>query len=245
MCPASLTPAVRTGRRRSENACKFRHLHATKRQADFWRCRMARTKVVRGTCTVIGCGRPHKLRGYCAAHAQRLRRGVPVDVPIAARDTAPPETCTADGCSAPVKAKGLCQAHYALLLRHGHTKHRDRKQPKRTCTINGCTNWYYASGLCHQHYMRKRKLREKYGITPAQEAEMFAAQSGVCAICACERTKTDSRSGKLMDFDVDHCHTTGKVRGLLCSRCNRGIGLFQDDPAILRRAAAYLESHST
>jgi hypothetical protein len=46
-----------------------------------------------------------------------------------------------------------------------------------------------------------------------------------------------------MELAVDHCHTTGKVRGLLCSTCNTALGSFQDNPAYLKAAIHYLESH--
>lgn len=76
----------------------------------------------------------------------------------------------------------------------------------------------------------------QYGITPDDYAAFFSAQNGRCAICG-----TDTPSKRRVFFDVDHCHTTGKVRGLLCEVCNRAIGLLKDSPEMLRRAADYLE----
>src|ERR1700693_346846 len=107
---------------------------------------MEKTKVVRGACTVPGCGRPHKARGYCAAHLQRWMRGVEVAVPLRGRDMSHPERCSQEGCDGPVKAKGLCQAHYAHLLRHGHTRYHDRKRPPKPCSRPGCESHLYASG---------------------------------------------------------------------------------------------------
>lgn len=69
-----------------------------------------------------------------------------------------------------------------------------------------------------------------YGITPEEYQAMSEAQDGKCAICHTRHRLV-----------VDHCHKTMKVRGLLCQRCNKGIGLFLDDPIALRRAAKYLE----
>jgi hypothetical protein len=66
---------------------------------------------------------------------------------------------------------------------------------------------------------------------------MLVMQDSKCAICARhidELPKT---------LDVDHCHTTGKVRGLLCGKCNMGIGYFQDNTKTINKALAYLESH--
>ena len=77
------------------------------------------------------------------------------------------------------------------------------------------------------------KLQRSYGISLADYEQMLADQNGVCKICG----KPDP------DFalSVDHCHKTGKVRGLLCGSCNFGLGKFYDSPNLLRRAAEYLE----
>jgi len=80
---------------------------------------------------------------------------------------------------------------------------------------------------------RQYKLLCAYGITIAQYDAMLARQGGVCAICRKHRGKT---------LCVDHCHVTGKVRGLLCRKCNAAIGFFEDDPRIARAGAAYLEA---
>lgn len=75
-----------------------------------------------------------------------------------------------------------------------------------------------------------------YGLTPEQYAEMLEEQGGVCAICG-----TDEWPGKGNRPHVDHDHSTGRVRGILCSHCNHGLGKFRDDPERLRAAAEYLE----
>ena len=67
---------------------------------------------------------------------------------------------------------------------------------------------------------------------------MLAKQNGQCAICA----TTDPGCGH-KHFCVDHDHKTGEVRGLLCMRCNKGLGLFKDDPVITQLATNYLRSH--
>lgn len=194
-------------------------------------------------CTVPDCGRPHKARGYCEAHYQHHLRGIPIKPVLRARDTSPPAQCTEPGCTSPPKGKGLCAMHYARKLRHGHTRFHDRKRPPKPCLVEGCENHLYAKGVCHLHYMRKRKLRDSYGITLEQEAEMMAAQGDKCAICDAPSGKRNGPTGKLSNLCVDHCHKTLKVRGLLCDACNTAIGLLQDSPAILLRAAAYLEKH--
>lgn len=83
-------------------------------------------------------------------------------------------------------------------------------------------------------YERKTKLRSKYGLSVEEWEVMYADQNGLCAICRLPLVETK--------IHVDHNHTTGEVRGLLCRLCNPGIGYFQDDPELLMRAAEYLQS---
>jgi hypothetical protein len=66
---------------------------------------------------------------------------------------------------------------------------------------------------------------------------MLEAQGGRCAIC-----RSDKPGGRGR-FAVDHCHSSGRVRGLLCVACNAGLGQFRDDPDLLRAAVAYLAVH--
>ena len=72
-----------------------------------------------------------------------------------------------------------------------------------------------------------------YGITIADYNAILERQGGVCAICKKHPGET---------LCVDHCHATGKVRGLLCRKCNAAIGFLEDDPRNARAAAAYLEA---
>ena len=81
----------------------------------------------------------------------------------------------------------------------------------------------------------KYELKAKYNITPDDYDALLASQSGVCAICL------GPQEGQKR-FAVDHDHASGRVRGLLCTRCNRSLGGFGDDPATLSRAAEYLRS---
>lgn len=86
------------------------------------------------------------------------------------------------------------------------------------------------------HSNRKTNLKTKFGITPEDYDHMFDQQSGACAIC----NKPEVQNKRLA---VDHCHHTGRVRGLLCSMCNTGIGKLNDDPNLLDKAAQYLRAH--
>jgi hypothetical protein len=87
---------------------------------------------------------------------------------------------------------------------------------------------------CCPDYARERGLLRMYGITVDRFEEILALQDGLCAIC-----RTPAFGAKLPH--VDHDHESGSVRGILCSNCNTGLGLFKDDPELLRAAAKYLE----
>jgi excisionase family DNA binding protein len=83
-----------------------------------------------------------------------------------------------------------------------------------------------------------RKL--KYGISQEEYDQMFTAQSGLCASCGQPET-TMRRSGTLDTLSVDHCHTTGAVRGLLCANCNRALGLLHENPEKIKALLRYVE----
>ena len=89
-------------------------------------------------------------------------------------------------------------------------------------------------------YGRKSALLARYGLSMAQYESILAVQSGCCAICL---KSVDVINGKARHFSVDHNHTTGKVRGILCNNCNLGIGALGDRLELLQRAVVYLETH--
>ena len=82
-----------------------------------------------------------------------------------------------------------------------------------------------------------RRLKRTYGLSSAKKEGMLRQQSGACALCG---TKAPGKSG----WHIDHNHTTGKVRGLLCLWCNVGLGYFKDRADLLRRAANYVGVHA-
>lgn len=82
----------------------------------------------------------------------------------------------------------------------------------------------------------KCRLKLRYGITTEQYEQMFALQSSRCGICKIDLEYFDTRTC------VDHCHVTGKVRGLLCRNCNVALGHFRDDPVILHAAIDWLSN---
>jgi hypothetical protein len=82
-----------------------------------------------------------------------------------------------------------------------------------------------------KEYRRKWALRSRYGLTVEQYQEMFSSQGGVCAICRKPSKRT---------LNVDHCHKTKEIRGLLCDGCNVGLSNFRDNINSLSRAREYL-----
>lgn len=87
-------------------------------------------------------------------------------------------------------------------------------------------------------HKRKSQRLKKYGITRSEFMDLMNAQGGKCAICG-------HRDTSIRNFFpvVDHCHESGKVRGLLCMNCNMGVGKFKDSPQLLIRAAEYISNH--
>jgi hypothetical protein len=89
--------------------------------------------------------------------------------------------------------------------------------------------WQRAYTRRHPEKRKDQRLKKMFGISLEQYNEMLAAQGNLCVICGSET--------KLV---VDHCHTTGKVRGLLCQLCNSVIGMAREDIGVLKKAIKYL-----
>lgn len=96
---------------------------------------------------------------------------------------------------------------------------------------------------CHSEKRRKENpdtkknlhLKRTYGITLVEYNTMFKEQKGCCKICGTHQSNLKH------SLHVDHCHTTGEVRGLLCSNCNAGLGMFKDNVTFLKNAIEYLK----
>jgi len=109
---------------------------------------------------------------------------------------------------------------------HGPYSPRDKSGGCKQCSSERYQNW---KGI---------HLQNRYGISQEKFDQMVTAQDRVCLIC--EQPETTIIKGVLPTLSVDHNHSTGQVRGLLCRRCNTMLGLAQDSPALLERAIAYL-----
>lgn len=101
------------------------------------------------------------------------------------------------------------------------------------------SSWPGARSRCKTCWQKDGQFRArrdkclKYGLTESRAVEIAALKNADCAICG----------DTVQKFHIDHCHTTGKFRDLLCSNCNSGLDLLRDDPDILRKAALYVEEH--
>lgn len=89
--------------------------------------------------------------------------------------------------------------------------------------------WYHA----HPKSWWGIRLTQRYGLSLDDYDRMLISQSGRCLVCG-----NDFKHSR--DSNVDHCHKTGRVRGILCTACNSGIGYFRDDPTIMESAITYL-----
>lgn len=95
--------------------------------------------------------------------------------------------------------------------------------------------WRDANREHRRLYRKRHGLRANYSMTLEERDAILASQGGVCAVNGC--TKPGGRG----DWIVDHCHVTGRVRGILCTNCNLALGHTKDSPSRLRNLADYLE----
>ena len=99
----------------------------------------------------------------------------------------------------------------------------------------------YCSIRCRKEVNSDKHYKRVYGIGLRWVQQKLEEQNWNCAICTVVPFKM--RDDHVSGLNLDHDHTTGKPRALLCHNCNRGLGLFQDNPETLRAAANYVESH--
>jgi hypothetical protein len=92
--------------------------------------------------------------------------------------------------------------------------------------------------IIHRERIWKQKLKREYGITPNVYWELYKKQNGVCGICGCKSTDVNSKTEDTK-LCVDHCHNTGKVRGLLCRKCNLALQVIENT-LFVQKAFLYL-----
>jgi len=91
---------------------------------------------------------------------------------------------------------------------------------------------------------RTAQWKYRYGISLDEVQTKFESQGGRCACCEEEIPHYTEFKGKNHLFHIDHNHDTGKIRGLLCTKCNTGLGLFNEDIDLIKSAIAYLEKYN-
>lgn len=107
-------------------------------------------------------------------------------------------------------------------------------------TSSALAKWRKDNPEKYAVHLRRSLLKRKYGLTLGDYGRMLAEQGGTCAICGAG--PDSERNHRFTSLAVDHDHETGQVRGLLCSMCNRGIGVIGDHN--LAAAAAYIQKMS-
>ena len=126
-----------------------------------------------------------------------------------------------DRVKASIRWRTLNREKYRIIQNNWSAKNRDKKK-------ESALNWMRRN----PKKVKNAYLLREYGISHKEYNILVKNQNNLCAICIKEEL------GK--SLAVDHCHKTGKIRGLLCSDCNRAIGMLKDDITILRNAIEYL-----
>lgn len=201
------------------------------------------------SCSVPGCGKKHRGLGLCSLHYFRQRdhrdlnyKSEPRTPPLDKNNMRQCKKCEAEkllgdfGKNSKCFAGRLrvckkCQDDRRLERLRTDPKLRKRNRLKRKKS-------YWKDVEKSRAINRNDKLLSKYGLTPEAWLALFEKQGGVCAIC-----KLPELLKKRLA--VDHCHITGKIRGLLCGNCNRALGQFQDSPVITQAATDYLRSQAS
>jgi hypothetical protein len=160
-------------------------------------------------------------------------------------------------CNTCLELKPLADFYGSAGMRDGHRgdckdcnreASKRRRAANRQAAIERTQQWRRENPERYRAYRteynarpeRKRRMRDAYyrrtfGISADEVDRLIAAQGGVCAICG----TTPEREAS---WHVDHCHQSGRVRGVLCLNCNQGLGKLGESPELLERAAAYLRA---
>lgn len=133
-------------------------------------------------------------------------------------------------CKRCLKNKNITQYYVAYFIKN---------KPIYAASCKVCQNKQSLNWAKNNKESRKSiLLKSLYGISLKEYYNLLKNQNNKCAICL---TAENNKTKKY--FDVDHCHKTGKVRGLLCQSCNSALGKFKDNVKILKKAITYLEKN--
>lgn len=144
--------------------------------------------------------------------------------------------------SALTKACTKCGEVKPLDAFSPHATGRHGRRPAcKPCNAAQARRWATENRERATERRRAAELPKMYGITAEDYDALLARQGGVCAICGQDEPSAHGRTGRQFRLCVDHDHETGAVRGLLCQKCNRALGLLGDDATLIRKAVTYLE----
>lgn len=176
------------------------------------------------TCSDDACDRPPRARGLCNVHYQRAKRaGTLPELPEVPGAPAPKHTLSNIDAAARTADCLECGPQVRIRVRErGRGRYECRRRSNGTPAVRAARR-------------RRNKIRRKYRIAYEEYVILVEAQDGRCMLCQ-ERPDRP--------LVVDHCHTTGTVRGLLCGPCNFGLGFFRDNPEVLARAARYVRKYN-
>lgn len=124
-----------------------------------------------------------------------------------------------------------------MICKKGHT-YEDSKPQCQICSNKWHREYSKANPDKKKLAVWKNSLKHDFGMTIEEWQALYNKQNGRCSICQIHQSQLKSR------LAVDHDHKTGMVRSLLCGKCNRGIGMFNDDPFLLQSAIAYLSTRN-
>lgn len=134
-----------------------------------------------------------------------------------------------------------CTEEHILTLQRARLT-RERNAYNGDKFVSKGSIWAAKDRLENPDKYRDQDLQRSYGITLETYNKMLEAQGGVCKICGKPETAYEKKTGKVRALAVDHCHTKGHVRSLLCTGCNQGLGNFKDSIELLEKAVEYLKS---
>lgn len=207
-----------------------------------------------GPCSFEACDRQARSHGLCEGHNKQRRKGYELHplgdqqikserrraywatmTPDERAARVAPMVAAITGPKTPEHIARIAESNRAGWAARGGVM----KPQQRVC--RGCGTTFTATGprqwFCTTECRNLTARLTKYSITRTEYNELMRAQGNGCALCGGQSKGYSLGTG----LHIDHCHTTGRVRGLLCGDCNTALGRFGDDPALLRRAAEYLE----
>lgn len=219
--------------------------------------------IIKGNCIVDDCNKPIKGHGYCNAHYQLWRRNKKAEklkkekrnhrfYIIWWQRKQDNELCEAwlDFTTFVKNISPKPEGDYLLVkLRNDkfgpdnfkwqeHLKRKENEPRKE---------WWArkreARKIANPSMESDRSLRRMFGLNRDQYNEKLKSQNFVCAICEKVETSVDGKTGSLRKLAVDHCHKSGKIRDLLCWRCNSTLGKLENDLKLIEKMKVYLIKH--